>query len=147
MLSPMAPRIDLSVAIDPGQDHCFNLGFDVTLRHVDPVVAGSASVSPGAATPLLPSQEAAIQIGPANSTDVEVLVFDSCGNRATRIVQFQSAGTQRVQVYLPLGLCPPPNAGDNFNRTFYVLVDPMNRIPEVNPGAANWDSRSVSCVG
>ena len=124
--------IDLVVKIDAQETDdgtCRKVVFSVELRTEDRPLAPTAAV--GAARlpePTLP---------------VEVIVFDDCGNVQLETLEFTDVGTTTVTVELPTTHCDtsPPT----FTRTFFVVVDPNNKVHEATEDN-NRDELAVTCV-
>jgi hypothetical protein len=120
--------IDLSVSIDKTRSNCGTVAFSVSLKFIPPVVKESAT----AEAPFL------------QKTNVEVLVYDDCGNVLLRNVEFGGFGTLPLLVNLPTTACHPP--GGDWGRTFFVIADPFNKITETKEGN-NIAKLGVFCLG
>jgi len=127
--------VDLTVSIDEKQSDCTTLVFTVTLRVISPVVS-----------PVFASASEAL-IFPTFNTHVEVLIYDDCGNIQLIRLEFPASGddqAQTVALNLPTSRCNIP-AGD-WDRTYFVLADPFNKLAEAKEGN-NFAKFTKHCIG
>jgi hypothetical protein len=127
--------VDLSVKINNDRSTCFKVNFSVTLRNIPPVVVEAAPAEGQEAT-----DEALFPL----KTNVEVLVTDDCGNAVLRTLEFAGAGTKTMTVEVPTDGCDITPG--SWCRTFFVTVDPFNRIRETQEGRNNRARGRFCCI-
>jgi hypothetical protein len=123
-------QIDLIIDIDAKKTSCTKLVFSVELKVKDAVLA--------------PQLTAKASFGPIFKTNVDVVVFDDCGNIQLMVIQFTGTGKQTLSVELSKTQCNPP--GGDWTRTYFVAADPSNKIAETKEGN-NLAKFSAHCIG
>jgi hypothetical protein len=127
--------VDLSVKINGAHSTCFKVNVSVTLRNIPDVILGAASTE---------GQEATDEALFPFKTNVELLVTDDCGNAVLRTLEFAGAGTKTVTVEVPTDGCNITPG--SWARTFFVSVDPFNKIRETSEGRNNRARGAFICI-
>lgn len=118
--------IDLTIRIDKEKTTCAVVAFTVTMKARPPE------------TLPIEARDFDITRLPGSSTQVDVFMFDGYGHFASKTLKFTKLGAMSSSVEIP-------DAKQSGNVIIYAVVDPLNKIPEVNRENNNKDEFAVRC--